>query len=1780
MTIAAIRDSVIRSGLDASPYKGGAKQVEAANAGMVASGEKVVVAQEKVTRSLVQGAGAAERLQRSLDPAYSATRKFEQAQTAATRAVERGHLTQARANELIDLASRKFLTAGTAAEQAATGIGRFGAAGTAAAGAVEGMSSRLGSLGTFLTGLGPIGIAAGIALGTVAAALVPIAQAGDEARATLARLAAATGGMDSARAAFEGLYQISRQTGVSVSETAGSFQRFRIAAGEIGATNSQVLRLVEGLQKASVVSGVAASEGAAATMQLAQALASGRLNGDELRSLLENMPALAVKLAAELGTNVGQLRQLGEEGKLTADKVFPALLRASEKMSAEFDKMPLTMGRAFGVLGVEMTAFAARLDEVLGVSEAVARAVKAAADAVRNVRQTVAPTPLEKADQQIAGATRERDLLAARLKEAEADIAMYQGQGLSRAQAIDLAVPALPGAKSLGAQWAEAEQALRAGLQARFEILAEAAERENREAEAAARKQGEAYRAGIVAQVKEAREALDQLPNEKVQRQIDALRVVVDAGGQAFAKYGVSANDAAAMLDVLQQKVSPLAKVLAGLNDELNQAIAANVSPLEARVAQAQAQAKTPGVQQTPEELNTIRTAVTGVEAEKQRGVAAEAERQAEIAKRILEARRSGNAMAVKLIEIEEKVRQARDRGASAADQERIRTAEITKAQAELAASQIKSLTPIADVRRELTEAAAAAEHQAAASGLSAAAQARAALQDKARAAALKVARDGTAAYAKAYAEFLGLVERGARAQATEDFNRRAATLRDELALLEREMELVGALPVEREKELAVLRLRQELLASGKQYSEDEIRSLEELTRKRIDSAAALRQMQGSVDAVANGLIQAFDRAGDALTQVWAGGEGAVVRWGNVARATAASVGNMLVRLGGVTPITNALFNRTDPTLWGALGGASGAGAGSGGGGIMDFLGLGQLLGGKSIGEALGLTGSGGLFSSINTSLFGTAGVPAASYADLGGITTAGTPGTPGLFGTYGSAGLTGVLSAAGLGFGAGSLLNSMLNRSPAQSTNGMIGAGAGSLAGVGAGLALDLAFPGMGTLVSILGGLAGGGLGGLIGPKASVQGYGYALRGNEQGLLTMSNQFYNDSGKAAFEEAATAIAALNDYLGRMGVTISGAVGVGGNKNGADYSNAAAGSYAEGVSKLWYGAKDPELDFAIADKRGRRFADAGEMQKFVDGFYAAKSAIEALTAEPVPEFTAQINAVAATFDAALAQAREYGLAEEKLTAARAKALAELEAQRSEYLHQVDVSLNVRRLRAEGRTLEADLAQQAEEAAQQLKAAGTELDRWAVSAEEKARRLVELEEVQAAERAKIIADYGQQAVQALLQAGGSIRGYLDGLATGTGAGQTAEARLAAAREQFTRDRTLGMGSDADALGRITSTADALLAAGRDTYGTATPEFAALRQEVISGLSKLPVVKGYDARQADALEAIQKALEQGTLTTVISPAGNVVTIAGGSLSLGGVEAGLAAVNTTLGYVVDTVNATSVLERTVLGWIVDGLNAQGAQDRTVMGWIVDTINGTSALDRAATGHVVDTLVAGFTTAATYQQQHSLYLAAANDNLMAGSRVAADAANASTASLAAMNRILVDSSAASTGLLVNLVQLGERTSGFAGELAGGLAVANNWLATLRNHAVEQVQRLEAGARIAVDASAAMTASQAATNRILADASAANTNSLAALNHISVDNGAALISVQSAMLAEVRNLSAQVVALQKEVVALRAVAKEGADRQVDAVNHASDANVEAQAKTRKPLERMAVKVA
>ena len=130
----------------------------------------------------------------------------------------------------------------------------------------------------------------------------------------------------------------------SYTDMAGAVAKLGITAGDQFGSTQNIVKFTETLQKMFKLSGAGTAEQSAAILQITQAIGSGRLQGDEFRSIMENAPKAAQAIAKYLGKSTGDLKKLSTEGKLTSDVVINGILSASATADKQIGKMSYTWG--------------------------------------------------------------------------------------------------------------------------------------------------------------------------------------------------------------------------------------------------------------------------------------------------------------------------------------------------------------------------------------------------------------------------------------------------------------------------------------------------------------------------------------------------------------------------------------------------------------------------------------------------------------------------------------------------------------------------------------------------------------------------------------------------------------------------------------------------------------------------------------------------------------------------------------------------------------------------------------------------------------------------------------------------------------------------------------------------------------------------------------------------------------------------------------------------------------------------------------------------------------------------------------------------------------------------------------------------------------------------------------------------------------------------------------------------------------------------------------------
>ncbi|MGX1786835.1 tape measure protein [Bosea sp. NPDC055332] len=164
---------------------------------------------------------------------------------------------------------------------------------------------------------------------------------------------------------------IASRSRTGFTEVADLYARLTRTGKDFGATQGEIALATETVSKALKVSGASAAETQSTLVQLGQALGSGRLQGDELRSLLENAPVVAQAIAKEFGVAIGQLKDLGAEGKLTSDRVFRAIVNAAPEVGAAFAKTSASISDSFTMLQTAALKFVGNSQQ-MGIAAAAA----------------------------------------------------------------------------------------------------------------------------------------------------------------------------------------------------------------------------------------------------------------------------------------------------------------------------------------------------------------------------------------------------------------------------------------------------------------------------------------------------------------------------------------------------------------------------------------------------------------------------------------------------------------------------------------------------------------------------------------------------------------------------------------------------------------------------------------------------------------------------------------------------------------------------------------------------------------------------------------------------------------------------------------------------------------------------------------------------------------------------------------------------------------------------------------------------------------------------------------------------------------------------------------------------------------------------------------------------------------------------------------------------------------------------------------------------------------
>lgn len=206
-----------------------------------------------------------------------------------------------------------------------------------------------------------------VALGAVSA-VAGIIRLGDEAKALENQMR----GIGAAgKETKDQIYALAIETRTPIEATVGLLTRMKKSLQD--QPLEKTIRQVGTLNRLLTIGGLDGNARASVGLQFGQALQSGVLQGDELRSLREAAPFELLEAIAEAaGGTVEELRDLGSQGKLTRDVMVEALDELEATSRARFGEFKMTVAEATEAMRTGLIAVAGGVSAGLGAAEALA----------------------------------------------------------------------------------------------------------------------------------------------------------------------------------------------------------------------------------------------------------------------------------------------------------------------------------------------------------------------------------------------------------------------------------------------------------------------------------------------------------------------------------------------------------------------------------------------------------------------------------------------------------------------------------------------------------------------------------------------------------------------------------------------------------------------------------------------------------------------------------------------------------------------------------------------------------------------------------------------------------------------------------------------------------------------------------------------------------------------------------------------------------------------------------------------------------------------------------------------------------------------------------------------------------------------------------------------------------------------------------------------------------------------------------------------------------------
>lgn len=164
------------------------------------------------------------------------------------------------------------------------------------------------------------------------------------------------------------LASFSMENNVGLRETSTLFARLAPSMQRLGRSTEDITTVVDAFGKSMRIGGATAMEAASATIQFSQAMASGKLAGDEFRSISEASPRFLQAIAEGSGIAAAKLKEMSAAGLLTTKVITEALIKSYGKLSDENSRLGITLEQGGNAIKTAFTVAIGEFNEGAGIT--------------------------------------------------------------------------------------------------------------------------------------------------------------------------------------------------------------------------------------------------------------------------------------------------------------------------------------------------------------------------------------------------------------------------------------------------------------------------------------------------------------------------------------------------------------------------------------------------------------------------------------------------------------------------------------------------------------------------------------------------------------------------------------------------------------------------------------------------------------------------------------------------------------------------------------------------------------------------------------------------------------------------------------------------------------------------------------------------------------------------------------------------------------------------------------------------------------------------------------------------------------------------------------------------------------------------------------------------------------------------------------------------------------------------------------------------------------------